>query len=239
LESLDIPYETFYTNSVGTLNVLESVRKLCPNIGAVVVASSDKSYGELESDSYTENHPLNGTYPYDASKSITDIICKSYRKTYELPVATIRSCNVYGIGDLNRGRILPALIESFLSGKPFEIRNGGFDKREYIHAEDSARAYIEIAKYINNSGKEGSFNVASGEVFSVLDIVNMFEEAVGEKINKVFTGGKTKEIGSQVLDFSLIIKETNWTPEKKIKDNIPKIIDWYREQKKQLEKSGF
>jgi CDP-glucose 4,6-dehydratase len=112
-ESLKYPYATFYNNFVGTLNILESLRDY-NNCKVIIVASSDKAYGTLIGSSYLESHPLQGIYPYDASKSATDILANSYRQTYNLPIVCTRACNIYGIGDYNYQRILPGIIQSFL-----------------------------------------------------------------------------------------------------------------------------
>ena len=108
-DSLRYPYQTFYNNVVGTLNVLECLREfsLCE---AIVVASSDKAYGELVGESYTEQHQLRGVYPYDASKSSTDLVSNSYRVTYDMPIAITRACNIYGIGDYNPQRLIPGVV---------------------------------------------------------------------------------------------------------------------------------
>jgi len=121
-DSLKYPYPTFYNNIVGTLNILESLREYA-KCKAIIVASSDKAYGELVGEKYLENHPLNGIYPYDASKSSTDLISSSYRKSYNLPIIVTRACNIYGIGDYNRQRLIPGIVYSHIRKNEFVIKN--------------------------------------------------------------------------------------------------------------------
>ena len=149
-DSLRYPYQTFYNNMVGTLNVLECLREfsLCE---AIVVASSDKAYGELVGESYKEDHQLRGVYPYDASKSATDLIANSYRVTYKMPVAITRACNIYGVGDYNPQRLIPGVVSAYLKKRTFTIRNQGLDLREYIHVSDVVSAYEHILQYVSIS----------------------------------------------------------------------------------------
>ena len=161
-DSLRYPYQTFYNNMVGTLNVMECLREfgLCQSI---IVASSDKAYGELVGESYTETHQLKGVYPYDASKSATDLIANSYRATYEMPVAVTRACNIYGIGDYNPQRLIPGVVTSYLQNRKFIIRNQGLDLREYIHVSDVVSAYLHILQYIERVNDISAFNISSGD----------------------------------------------------------------------------
>ena len=101
------PVSTFETNVQGTWALLEAARR-SPCVKQVVVASSDKAYGDQETLPYDESTPLRGEHPYDVSKSCADLIAHTYGKTYGLPVAITRCGNFYGGGDLNWNRIVPA-----------------------------------------------------------------------------------------------------------------------------------
>lgn len=222
------PYLTFETNMVGTLNVLESLR-VYGECKSIVIASSDKTYGELESDEYKEDHPLNGLYPYDSSKSITDILCNSYRSTYDMPIVTVRPCNIYGAGDLNYQRIIPAAIKSYITGDTFIVRNGGEDIREYIHVEDVVSAYSSIIEYGYGTDKyidTPSFNVSSGDRVSTLDLFYLIQDNVG-KIKHKIEKAKHVEIKNQAMNSDLLKIKTGWKPKHKLKSSIKEIIDWY------------
>ena len=108
------PLPTFEANIRGTYHVLEAARVHAGLVKSVVIASSDKAYGDSEDLPYKETHPLIGKHPYDVSKSCTDLIASSYYHTYRLPIAIARCGNIYGGGDLNWTRIVPATIRSLL-----------------------------------------------------------------------------------------------------------------------------
>jgi CDP-glucose 4,6-dehydratase len=226
--SIKYPYNTFYTNTIGTLNVLESLREY-NNCKAIIVASSDKAYGELQDDEYFEGHGLNGVYPYDASKSITDIVCKSYKKTYNMPIITTRACNIYGIGDNNPARLIPGIVKSHKSKTMFTIRNGGKDIREYININDVVLAYSKILEYAENFNDIESFNISSGQRYSTIEIFNIVQNAIGEDVLHEIIDSDTVEITKQIMNSSLLQEKTGWKPTHTIKDTINDVVKFYME----------
>jgi len=227
-DSLRYPYQTFYNNIVGTLNVLDCLREY-KNTESILVASSDKAYGELKGDTYKEHHPLNGIYPYDASKSATDLIANSYRETYNMPIAVTRACNIYGAGDYNRQRLIPGIVDAFKRGEEFTIRNSGSDLREYIHVEDVVSAYLKILSITSTSVKSSDFNIASGDRFTTLEVFNLISEIIGEPIRHKILYSTSMEIKKQFMDSTKLSAETGWTPQMKFLDALPSTIDWYLE----------
>ena len=225
-DSLKYPYQTFYNNVVGTLNVLESLREfsLCE---AVIVASSDKAYGELETEFYTESHQLKGIYPYDASKSATDLIANSYRETYRMPIAITRACNIYGIGDYNNQRLIPGIISAYKNQNKFKIRNKGADLREYINVGDVVDAYIKIVDYILNANQESSFNISSGDRKSTLEVFKLVEETIGFPISVEIAQEEGFEIKKQFMDSTLLQNATGWKPKHTLENTISDTVDWY------------
>jgi CDP-glucose 4,6-dehydratase len=229
-DSIKYPYNTFYTNLVGTLNVLESLREY-EDCKSIVVASSDKAYGELTNDEYFEDHILNGIYPYDASKSITDIMCNSYRNTYKMPVVTTRACNIYGTGDNNIQRLIPGVIRAYKNQELFTIRNGGRDIREYINVKDVVSAYANILAYAETVNDIPSFNISSGERYSTLEVFNIIQHSVGEKINYEIIESDGFEIKKQFMNSSLLKEKTGWKAEHTMKDSMKEIVNFYMENK--------
>jgi len=225
-DSLKYPYPTFYSNVVGTLNILESLREY-GNCKAIVVASSDKAYGELIGEKYKENHPLNGIYPYDASKSATDIIANSYRKSYNLPIVVTRACNIYGIGDYNRQRLIPGIVYAHLKNLEFVIRNGGKDFREYVYVEDVVDAYLKLLDYAEKNNSIGAFNISSEDGYTTLDLFNLIQEEIGASIKHKIISEPSLEIVKQLMDSSLLKQETGWTPKYNMKNSIGEITRWY------------
>src|SRR6202051_1157479 len=139
------PVSTFSTNIEGTWNLLEACRR-SPRVASIVVASSDKAYGDQEHLPYREDAPLQGRHPYDVSKSCADLIAQTYAHTYGLPVAVTRCGNFYGGGDLNWNRIVPGTIRSVLRGERPIVRSDGRYVRDYFYVEDGANAYITLAE---------------------------------------------------------------------------------------------
>jgi CDP-glucose 4,6-dehydratase len=225
-DSLKYPYPTFYSNVVGTLNILESLREY-GNCKAIIVASSDKAYGELIGEKYEEDHPLNGIYPYDASKSATDIIANSYRKSYNLPIVVTRACNIYGIGDYNRQRLIPGIVYAHLKNLEFVIRNGGKDFREYVYVEDVVDAYLRLLDYAEKDNSIGAFNISSEDGYTTLDLFNLIQKEIGSLIKHKIISEPTLEIVKQLMDSSLLKQETGWSPKYNMKNNIGEITRWY------------
>jgi CDP-glucose 4,6-dehydratase len=225
-DSLKYPYNTFYINFVGTLNVLESLReyKKCRSI---VVASSDKAYGELDGLEYLESHRLDGVYPYDASKSATDLLSRSYRRTYGMPVVSTRACNMYGVGDSNAQRLIPGIIKSYIDDSVFEVRNGGNDIREYIHVQDVVEAYDHILKFNESPHEIDSFNISSGDRHSTIDVFNMVQSAIGKEVDHVVLGSASLEIKKQFMNSSLLKEKTGWFARRTLDSSLKDIVDWY------------
>jgi CDP-glucose 4,6-dehydratase len=229
-DSIKYPYNTFYTNVVGTLNILESLREY-KNCKSIIVASSDKAYGELNNDEYFEDHILNGIYPYDASKSITDIVCNSYRNTYAMPVVTTRACNIYGTGDNNIQRLVPGVVKAYKDGTLFTIRNGGRDIREYINVKDVVSAYANILTYTETVNNIPSFNISSGERYSTLEVFNIIQNAIGKEVNHEIIESDGFEIKKQFMNSSLLQEKTGWKAEHTMKDSMKEIVEFYMDKK--------
>ncbi len=227
-DSLKYPYQTFYNNFVGTLNVLECLREY-DNCEKIIIASSDKAYGELIGQSYTEEHPLKGIYPYDASKSAADLLSNSYRMTYNLPIVITRACNIYGKGDYNKQRLIPGIVNTFINEKNFTIRNEGKDLREYIHVNDVVSAYKKILDLDNSSIGNPAFNISSGDRYTTMEIFRMVEKVVGVEISKTINDYQGFEIKKQFMDSSYLQSVTDWVPINKLENEIHEVVEWYIE----------
>jgi CDP-glucose 4,6-dehydratase len=164
------PISTFESNIAGTWALLEACRR-SPLVKQIVVASSDKAYGDHEHLPYDEGIPLQGQHPYDVSKSCSDLIAQSYATTYGLPVVVTRCGNFYGGGDLNWNRIVPGTVRSVLRGQRPIIRSDGGYIRDYFYVEDGAAAYSLLAeKLAGNPELAGqAFNFSNELQVSVTD----------------------------------------------------------------------
>ena len=168
------PISTFDTNIGGTWNLLEACRR-SPRVKSIVVASSDKAYGDQEHLPYDENMPLQGRHPYDVSKSCADLIAQTYAVSYDLPVAITRCGNFYGGGDLNWNRIVPGTIRSILRGERPVIRSDGQFVRDYFYVEDGAAAYMLLAERLaaDPALRGQAFNFSNESQVTVLELVDL------------------------------------------------------------------
>ena len=222
--------ETFNSNIIGTINILESIRNLKRNI-SLIFSSSDKAYGSLVGDAYIENHQLKGNYPYDVSKSTSDLIVQSYVKTYNLKAGIIRSGNIYGPGDLNMDRLVPHVIISSLQNKRSILRSNGKLIRDYIYVDDVAEAYFMLMKkMIRTKEKLRIYNVGSKENLTVINFVKLITKMInGKNIAPIIKNNSKIEIYRQKLNYMKIKKDLNWLPKSRLKESLNKTINWYRE----------
>ena len=221
------PLATFETNIMGTCNVLEACRTNGRYVESIVVASTDKAYGEQAQLPYTENAPLQGIYPYDVSKSCTDLIAYSYCKTYQLPVCITRCGNVYGPGDLNYKRLIPGTILSVLKNQPIIIRSDGTFKRDYFYVKDTVNAYMTLAQSIQKLNLSGeAFNFSSGIPISVIDMTHKILDVMGEKDHPIKILGEAKyEIKDQYLSSQKAYEKLGWQPQYTIENALKETVD--------------
>ncbi|MBK4210732.1 NAD-dependent epimerase/dehydratase family protein [Bacillus pumilus] len=223
------PVSTFEANILGTWNVLEACRRQ-PLIKRVIVASSDKAYGDQEQLPYDEDMPLNGKHPYDVSKSCADLISHTYYNTYGLPVCITRCGNLYGGGDLNFNRIIPQTIQLVLEGKAPEIRSDGTFIRDYFYIEDAVKAYLLLAEKMEEKGLAGeAFNFSNEIQLTVLELVDKILKAMGSELKPRILNQGTHEIKHQYLSAEKARKLLDWKPDYSIDEGLEKTIEWYHE----------
>jgi CDP-glucose 4,6-dehydratase len=224
------PRATFETNIRGTYNLLEVCRLHSDLIEQVVIASSDKAYGEGAALPYTEEMPLVGRHPYDVSKSCADLIAQSYHHAYRLPVAVTRCGNVYGGGDLNWSRLVPGTIRSCLRGERPVIRSDGQYVRDYIYVKDAARAYLRLAESFRGARVSGeSFNFSAETPLSVLDLVKVIRRVMDcEHLEPDLRNSARGEIRAQKLSAAKARQVLGWHPEYELERGLAETIDWYR-----------
>lgn len=221
------PLSTFEANVRGTWNLLEAVRRN-KTVTRVVVASSDKAYGDQENLPYSEDTPLKGTHPYDVSKSCTDLISYSYFNTYNLPVAITRCGNFYGGGDLNFNRLVPGTIRSILSEHPPQIRSDGKYIRDYFYIEDGVRAYLHLAEKMDDSAIWGeAFNFSNELQITVVELVVRILKIMDSHLEPEILNTAKHEIIHQYLSAEKARKVLEWSPAFNLDESLKKTIDWY------------
>ncbi|MCE7919204.1 MAG: NAD-dependent epimerase/dehydratase family protein [Chloroflexi bacterium CFX1] len=202
------PLSTFETNIAGTWNVLEAARR-SPKVKQLVMASSDKAYGDQETLPYDEKTPLQGQHPYDVSKSAADLIASAYAKSYDLPVVITRCGNFYGGGDLNWNRII----------------------RDYFYVEDGAAAYMLLAEQLaaNRSLVGESFNFSNETQVTVLEIVQKILHSMGSDLKPEILNEASNEIRRQYLSAEKARRLLDWKPLFNLDEALKLTIDWYKD----------
>ncbi len=223
------PLECFESNIRGTYNLLEAARRLPGLATRIVVASSDKAYGDSPILPYTEDMPLRGAHPYDVSKSCTDLLSHAYAHTYGMGIAIARCGNIYGGGDLNWSRIVPGTIRSILKGERPILRSDGSMIRDYIYVKDVVSAYIALAEALDRNDMIGqAFNFSPESEVSVLDIVKAIAKAMGSAITPDVRNTVTNEIVNQTLDSAKARKMLDWHCAWTLDQGLKETVAWYR-----------
>jgi CDP-glucose 4,6-dehydratase len=224
------PISTFETNIAGTWNLMEACRR-SPSVKQIVVASSDKAYGDQETLPYNENTPLQGQHPYDVSKSAADLIAATYAKSYNLPVTITRCGNFYGGGDLNWNRIIPGTIRSILRGQTPIIRSDGEYIRDYFYVEDGAAAYMLLAEKLAIQPEliGGAFNFSNEIQVSVREIVEKIIKLMNSSVQPGILNEASNEIRHQYLSAAKARQLLNWEPIFNLDEGLALTIDWYKD----------
>jgi len=224
------PVSTFSTNIEGTWNLLEACRR-SPKVSSIVVASSDKAYGDQEHLPYTETMPLQGRHPYDVSKSCADLIAQTYATSYNLPVAITRCGNFYGGGDLNWNRVVPGTIRSAIRGERPVVRSDGKFVRDYFYIEDGAAAYMllaeRLASYTALRGQ--AFNFSNESQISVIEIVELILKKMNSSLRPEVLNQASNEIRHQYLSAERARSVLNWKPQFTLDSGLDRTLAWYRE----------
>lgn len=223
------PLSTFESNIRGTYNLLEACRR-SPLIKAIVIASSDKAYGEQEHLPYDESTPLQGTHPYDVSKSCADLIAYTYYNTFKLPVCVTRCGNFYGPGDLNFNRIIPGTIRSLLNGESPIIRSDGTFIRDYFYVKDGALAYMHLAeKMLSDTSIHGeAYNFSTEIQVMVLELVKKIIDMMAVDIEPTILDQAENEIRNQYLSAKKAKEQLGWSPRYTLDSSLNETIEWYK-----------
>jgi CDP-glucose 4,6-dehydratase len=224
------PVSTFESNVAGTWTLLEACRR-SPKINSIVVASSDKAYGEHEQLPYNEDAPLVGRHPYDVSKSCADLIAQAYASTYDLPVAITRCGNLYGGGDLNWNRIVPGTIRSVLRGQQPVVRSDGQFVRDYFYVEDGAAANMSLAERLASDAslKGQAFNFSNETQETVLELVDRILGLMDSDLEPEVRNEAVNEIRRQYLSAEKARTVLVWRPLFTLDEGLRATIAWYRD----------
>ena len=224
------PTNTFKINILGSWNVFEAART-SETLKRLVIASTDKVYGEPVELPITEEHPLLAAYPYDASKACVERLARTFFTTYGLPVSITRCCNIYGGGDLNFSRIIPGTIRSIILNQNPVIRSDGTPVRDFIYVKDAANAYLVLAESMDRRGVAGeAFNFGSNAPINMLNLVREIIAASGRTGLRPDVQGTKKpdaEIDEQYLSSEKAERVLGWKPKYDLQAGLKETIRWY------------
>ena len=228
------PLGTFESNIRGTYNLLEACRLHGASfLRRIVIASSDKAYGEAERLPYTERTPLAAKNPYDVSKCCADLIAQSYYHSHRLPIGIARCGNIFGPGDLNWSRIVPGTIRSLILGQSPVIRSDGTPLRDYLFVNDAVAGYLAIAQWLDEPEtiheQERAFNFSPENPISVLDMTHRIQQAIGRTdLKPVIENTSRGEISNQHLDSTRARSMLDWAAKTDIDEALRETVGWYR-----------
>jgi CDP-glucose 4,6-dehydratase len=224
------PVSTLDTNVRGTWAMLEAARR-SPLTKAVIIASSDKAYGDHEVLPYDENAALQGEHPYDVSKSCADLIAKMYAVSFNVPVAITRCGNFYGGGDLNWNRLIPGTIRSALKNERPVMRSDGTLIRDYFYVEDGAAAYMQLAQALHSRPelRGEAFNFSNELQVDVLTIAQKILDHMKSPLEPDVRAEARNEIQHQWLSAAKARRVLGWAPQFTLEEGLDRTIAWYKE----------
>ncbi len=230
------PITTYQSNVMGTCNVLEASRQVGNRIKKIVVASSDKAYGNAPVLPYTEEMPVTATDPYSTSKACTDLISKSFADTYDMNISVVRAGNLYGGGDINFSRLVPGSICRLLKGESPTIYKGvGEFRREWVYIDDIISAYMVVAE---RGGAGEAYNVGGSGFHSIFDTVDIIIKACNSNIKPTIIDKDFIEIKEQWLDATKL-QALGWECKFNLEDGLARTVDWYSDYMENKSKLYF
>ena len=234
----DEPRDTFETNVMGTVNILEAARA-CPSVRAVVIVTSDKCYENLETGrAFRETDPMGGRDPYGASKACAEIVTAAYRESFfgdGAAVASVRAGNVIGGGDWAPDRIIPDSVRALVAGEPIVVRNPDA-VRPWQHVLEPLSGYLRLGALLLADGPRyaGAWNFGPTEERSdqpVRWVVDRFLEewGSGSWTTPVGAAGQPREAQRLRLDSAKARAQLGWSPVWDPQTAVRRTASWYRE----------
>ena len=219
--SIDNPIMDAEINVIGTLQVLEAVRK--EGVRKIVTSSSAGIFGELKTIPIKEDHPIEPDSPYGCTKLCEEKLCLSYSKLYDIEVICLRYFNVYGQNQRfdAYGNVIPIFVFRMLRNESILIYGDGEQTRDFVHVEDVVQANIKAAEI---EGVSGAFNIASGKRVTINRLVEIISKKNEVKIE--YIAERQGDVRHSLADISLAHEKFNYTPNVELEWGIKNYIKW-------------
>jgi CDP-glucose 4,6-dehydratase len=240
-ESYKFPVDTFETNVIGTLNVLEATKAL-KSLKATLIITTDKVYKNKNLfTGYIETDELGGDDPYSASKAAADLATQSWVKSFaRSPVAIARSGNVIGGGDWAKDRIVADLVDAYSKNKIPVLRYPAAI-RPWQHVLDCLNGYLKLIDFTIKTGQGSEWNFGPSEVkrYTVLHLVDIFSEAWGilddNQRWKLEPTQQFHETGNLFLNSSKANETLGWSDKLKFEEAVRLTVEWFQSSEPPLE----
>jgi len=228
-----MPLQSYQTNVMGTVNVLDNVRQM-RSATPIVVSSSDKAYGHPLEIPISQETPFNPIHPYDASKAAMDLIAKSYGKYYDMNIGILRCGNIYGPGDTNWKRLVPGILRDIIRSQAPIIRSDGKQIRDYNYISDIVNAYLLLGwkMLLMRLNGEG-YIVSANEHHSVIEMVEKMRSTLSKikpryriQLEPVILNEAQDETKEIILDGSKFREDFKWEPEVSLDLGLQRTAIW-------------
>ena len=214
------------TNTLGTHHFLEACRK--QKVKRIIHVSTDEVYGENLNKPFKENQSLNPTNPYSASKAGADMMVNAYKKSYKLNINTVRANNIYGTRQYPE-KLISKTIYNLINNKKMTIHGKGDNYRYYLSVKDFCDGMLQI---INNGKFQEIYNIASDKKYKVTDVIKMISEHLNKNYKKNVKHVNDRPFNDRIYRIDCNkLKKLNWRVKRDLKNDIPSIIDWYKNNK--------
>ena len=212
------------SNIVGTYQLLEAVKNN-KNVKRFIQISTDEVFGSIKEGLFKENSPFEPNSPYAAAKASGDLLCRSYVKTYSLPIIVTHSCNYYGPYQFPE-KLVPLFITNLMENKKIPVYGKGDNVREWIHTDDHARA-IDL---LLHKGKLGEvYNIGTNDEKSNMEITKLILQTMGKGEAMIeYVKDRPGHDWRYALD-NTKIKKLGFTPEVDFKKGLVQLVQWYKD----------
>jgi CDP-glucose 4,6-dehydratase len=223
------PFPTFELTVRGAYNILEAVRQAGTDT-KVIVYTTDKVYGE-NGDAKEGDRLDTVSNPYEVAKVCEDLIARTYAKSFDVPLAIVRSANIYGRYETHWDRIVPYVCREVVHGRHPYLRSNGLQYRDYIYVDDIMDGILMVGEMLlaGDIEKGTAINFGANKPYNAFEMVEMILEISDKNyLNPVVLNSAKGEISYQHINFDYA-KSLGWTPKTDIMDGLRKTYQWYRE----------